>query len=384
MEHEGLMALPNLLSMRNPESTRERCVSLRGIAAVEYCQFSQHPQVRCAATECFCNVVYHEEFIRPVAHDRGERLRLWISFAEEFQEEEHFKNARAAMGGIAMMAEVPPLAILLCERGAVEALCWIIQNTDRDELHLRAVAALRAICGVDMDATAILPPREGSSESTGPQKDTKGKDESAKDERPGDPKLAAAVLGGYTHTKHFDDVQASIKDDLLNDVTYFGEHVKKCKEKLDKATQEKKDAADALEKALDSLDKDSDGDEEADLGEVEIEVLGEDGDGDNKLETKGDDEKETDKTDSADAVEGAKARYEKALEKIKERESELAAAKDQEVEAKQALAGFEPEVWTGGIALLSALRKLAKSENVKAQCVECLRTVSERVAGAGR
>ena len=35
-------------------------------------------------------------------------------------------------------------------------------------------------------------------------------------------------------------------------------------------------------------------------------------------------------------------------------------------------------------ALLSALRKLAKSENVKAQCVECLRTVSERVAGAGR
>jgi hypothetical protein len=389
MEYEGLMALTNLLSMRNTESTRGRFVSLRGIAAVEYCQFSQHPQVRCAATECFCNVIYHEEFIRHVAHDRGERLRLWISFAEEFQEEEHFKNARAAMGGIAMMAEVPPLAILLCERGAVEAMCWIVQNTDQDELHLRAVAALRAMCGVDKDATAVLPPREGSSESNSPQKDTKGSDEEVAvvDSRPGDPKLAAAVLGGYTHTKHFDDVQTAVKDDLLNDVKYFAGFVEKCNTNLEKAVQEKKDAADALEKALDGIDEDSGSDAGADLGEVEIEVLGDDtnDDGGNKPETKGEEKRSEKIGSAAETVESAKARYEKAIAKQKECDAELAEARSQEVEAKQALAEYEPEVWTGGVALLSALTKLAKSEGVKAQCVECLRSVSERVSsGAGK
>ena len=84
-------------------------------------------------------------------------------------------------------------------------------------------------------------------------------------------------------------------------------------------------------------------------------------------------------------MESAKARYEKAIAKQKECDAELAEARSQEVEAKQALAEYEPEVWTGGVALLSALTKLAKSEGVKAQCVECLRSVSERVSsGAGK
>eukprot|EP00946_MAST-07B_sp_MAST-7B-sp1_P005167 g5167.t1 len=385
MEYEGLMALTNLLSMRNTESTRERFISLRGIAAVEYCQFSQHPQVRCAATECFCNIVYHEEFIRHAANDRGERLRLWISFAEEFQEEEHYKNARAAMGGIAMMAEVPPLAILLCERGAVEAMCWIIQNTDRDELHLRAVSALRAMCGVDLDSTAVLPPREGSDkddqESSGsPEKN------STRKENPGDPKLASAILGGYTHTKHFDDVQLATKDDLVNDVKYFSDLVEKCKEELEKAELEKKNSANALEKALDDLEKGPDNDGEADLGEVEIRVLGDDEEDDNEKQgstkneaTKKEGDREGEGA-SEEAVNSARVRYEKAIADLKEREAGLADAKKRESEVKQELAEYEPEVWTGGVALLSALSKLSKSDAVKSQCIECLRSVSDRVS----
>jgi len=61
-------------------------MTLRGIGAVEYAQFSSHPQVRTAATECFVNVVYHIEFVKYMLNNNGERFKLWISFAESFAE----------------------------------------------------------------------------------------------------------------------------------------------------------------------------------------------------------------------------------------------------------------------------------------------------------
>ena len=95
MEYEGLMALTNILSMGNQTGPKERFVTLRGIPAVEYCQFSSHPQVRTAATECFVNVVYHINFIKYMLHNNGERFKLWISFAECFNElDEDGKPAR--------------------------------------------------------------------------------------------------------------------------------------------------------------------------------------------------------------------------------------------------------------------------------------------------
>ena len=113
MEYEGLMALTNILSMSQTHAPKDRFITLRGIAAVEYCQFSSHPQVRTAATECFVNVVYHADFIKYMLNNDGERFKLWISFAESFLESDEnnrpvgYNNARAAMGGLAMMSDVP-------------------------------------------------------------------------------------------------------------------------------------------------------------------------------------------------------------------------------------------------------------------------------------
>ena len=381
MEYEALMATTNLLSMHSTESTRERFVSLRGIAAVEYCQFSQHPQVRCAATECFCNIVYHEEFIRYVAHDRGERLRLWISFSEDFQEEENYKNARAAMGGIAMMAEVPALAILLCERGAVEAMCWVIQNTDLDELHLRAVSALRAMCCLGANETAILPPREDSKDSAESSLEDLREAHTKDNKKPGDPKLAAAVLAGYTHTTHFDDVQSAEKEDLEKEVSYFAKQIEKCREELENAVQEKQTSAETLEKAIDKLDETIVDDDGVELGEVEIEVLE---DGIENSTTPGSSsenmiKKEKTENDLSSAVEDARKRYEKAVANEDKCKRQLEEAKGNHKEAGRAVAEYSPDVWTGGLALLSALAKLSKNDSVKAQCLECMRSVSDKL-----
>jgi len=86
MEYEGLMSLTNILSMSEEDGPKERFMTLRGIGAVEYAQFSSHPQVRTAATECFVNVVYHIEFVKYMLNNNGERFKLWISFAESFAE----------------------------------------------------------------------------------------------------------------------------------------------------------------------------------------------------------------------------------------------------------------------------------------------------------
>ena len=83
---------------------------------------------------------------------------------------------------------------------------------------------------------------------------------------------------------------------------------------------------------------------------------------------------------SEEAVNSARVRYEKAIADLKEREAGVADAKKRESEVKQELAEYEPEVWTGGVALLSALSKLSKSDAVKSQCIECLRSVSDRVS----
>jgi hypothetical protein len=159
MELEGLMALTNIMSMTDQYGPKDRFVTLRGIAAVEYCQFSSHPQVRQAATECFVNMVYHVDFVKYMLRNDGERMKLWLSFSENFNEADEegreigYNNARAAMGGLAMMAEVPQLAMTMCEHGCVETMIYIMSNTDKDELHMRAAVCLRSMCSVDDEAT---------------------------------------------------------------------------------------------------------------------------------------------------------------------------------------------------------------------------------------
>ena len=41
-----------------------------------------HELVRQAATECFCNMIYHDNFIEYIINNDGDKLRLWLAFAQ--------------------------------------------------------------------------------------------------------------------------------------------------------------------------------------------------------------------------------------------------------------------------------------------------------------
>ena len=54
------MALTNLLSLQDDLILNKVCKHY--IRDIEYCQFSSHELVRQAATECFCNMIYNDDF----------------------------------------------------------------------------------------------------------------------------------------------------------------------------------------------------------------------------------------------------------------------------------------------------------------------------------
>jgi hypothetical protein len=383
MEYEGLMALTNLLSMGNEFGPKERFMTLRGIAAVEYCQFSSHPQVRTAATECFVNVVYHEKFIKYMLHNNGERFKLWISFAESFSEVDEnnrpvgYNNARAAMGGLAMMAEVPQLAIVMCEYGCVESMIYIMSNTDQDELHMRAAVCLRAMCSVDDNATKTF-------ENDDEQEITVDGDELSKKggrKQDGDPKLALRILAGYENTAHYDDMNNAAKKELLDDV----EHDKNWFEEEKKTiSNTKEELANKREELLKEQNSEDENDEEqSSTGDVEIKILSEgDEEGNN---TKMKETKE--KTTPPPQLVKKEKRIEKIKEKIAELEKTLSDALKNRKEADKELKNSEkrlmewnPEVWKGGIGVLNAFTKMKQiGEGTKSQIQETLKVLSDRL-----
>ena len=101
---EALLSLTNLVSMG--DNTKNKLASEKGIAAVKYAMFSDHPLVKKAAAECLCNMVGNEQFMTRLQD--VEELRMWLALAADY--EDHFECARAAAGCLAMATGDPTIA----------------------------------------------------------------------------------------------------------------------------------------------------------------------------------------------------------------------------------------------------------------------------------
>merc|ERR1712176_809179 len=93
---EALLSLTNLCSLG--ENTKNKVSSENGISTLKFAMFSDHPLVKKAATECLCNMVGNEKFMK-MLQDVDE-LRLWLALASDY--EENYECARAAAGCLAM------------------------------------------------------------------------------------------------------------------------------------------------------------------------------------------------------------------------------------------------------------------------------------------
>jgi len=93
---ESLMALTNIAS--SGDDAKRRIVTERGIATCKFAMFSDHEMVKQASTECLCNLVPNEDFVKTLCEP--DELRLWLALASDF--EDHYGCARAAAGCLAM------------------------------------------------------------------------------------------------------------------------------------------------------------------------------------------------------------------------------------------------------------------------------------------
>ena len=101
---EALLSICNLASLDN--ETKNRIVNERGIATLSYAMFSDHGDIRRAATEAMSNLVPHEDMM--VHLSDPEKLRLWLAFASDF--DENYECARAAAGCLANATQDPRIA----------------------------------------------------------------------------------------------------------------------------------------------------------------------------------------------------------------------------------------------------------------------------------
>lgn len=93
---EALLSLTNLVSLG--DSTKNKVSSEQGIPSLKYAMFSDHPLVKKAATECLCNMVGNEQFMK-ILTDVDE-LRLFLALASDY--DENYECARASAGCLAM------------------------------------------------------------------------------------------------------------------------------------------------------------------------------------------------------------------------------------------------------------------------------------------
>ena len=159
-EFEALMALTNILSLQDDSILSKVCNN--HIRDIEYCQFSSHELVRQAATECFCNMIYHDEFIKYIIHNDGDKLRLWLAFAQanidpseqyiadddedvEADDITTLETSRAACGGLAMMCSVPVIANLMIKHDALAVMEKILKHSQNEEIRVRAIHCIKAL-----------------------------------------------------------------------------------------------------------------------------------------------------------------------------------------------------------------------------------------------
>ena len=125
-----MLALTNLLSLG--ATARRRVAVEKGIHALEYLQFADHPEVKRAATEALCNMVPDRAMM---AHLRkGDKMKLWLALCREDDE----KLVSAAIGCLAMAASDVDVARAIGATKGASALSAVFGSSDASLVHRAA------------------------------------------------------------------------------------------------------------------------------------------------------------------------------------------------------------------------------------------------------
>lgn len=133
---ESLLSMTNLASVG--EETKNRIVAEKGLSALNYAMFSEHEMVRRAATEAMSNMIPHPDMLEHLADP--EKLRLWVAFATDF--EEQFECSRAAAGCLAMATQYNRIANVLASMKHFNEMCRTLIQCGNLELMHRVMVIL--------------------------------------------------------------------------------------------------------------------------------------------------------------------------------------------------------------------------------------------------
>jgi hypothetical protein len=148
---EALLSLTNLASLN--DSTKNKIAAEKGLSSIKFAMFSDHPMVKKAATECLCNMVGNEQFMK-VLRD-SEELRLWLALASDF--EDNFECARAAAGCLAMATGDPEVAEALIKiKNFKERMDTCLESGSLEIIHRIMVVVLNLIEHGDTTKSAAV------------------------------------------------------------------------------------------------------------------------------------------------------------------------------------------------------------------------------------
>lgn len=103
MHFEACLAITNLGSLG--DAAKARIAAEKGIATLEYLQFSNHEMVQRAATEALCNMVPNPDFLEHLK--KKDKLKLWFALSLEYEKD--LALSRAAVGCVAMASTCPDM-----------------------------------------------------------------------------------------------------------------------------------------------------------------------------------------------------------------------------------------------------------------------------------
>jgi hypothetical protein len=146
---EQLLALTNLLSLG--ATARRRVAVEKGVHALEYLQFSDHPEVKRAATEALCNMVPDRSMIKHLSC--SDKMKLWLALCHDGVESDA-RLASAAVGCLAMACSDVDVARAVASNNGASALVAVLGSADPSLVH-RAAYCLTA-CLEDAKARALL------------------------------------------------------------------------------------------------------------------------------------------------------------------------------------------------------------------------------------
>ena len=269
-----------------------------------------------------------------------------------------------------------------------------MSNTDKDELHMRAIVCLKAMCSVEIGSTKILENDDDDNvDVDDTKKETKKEEEKKQDEKKekidkGDPLLALKILAGYEHTIHYDGMNTTKKNELTENMKSDAQWLKEIQDTIQTSKEQLEEANEKL-----FLEKNSHDDEIQDTSSVEIQVL--DDDEEEEEEDKpmidGVHEKEDALKKKLKDMKPVVVKKEERIERLQKSIVDLKKIlNDSNVEIKEAMEEtkksktlcekWEPEMWKGGIGVLNAFTKIPQiGEGTKAQALETLKLISDRL-----